>query len=99
MERLRFAWWNTRLIRRDEPRQQELACEVVRRLIDEAGVVLLALGEVTEDQAEMLRDACRTRPLGLLAGDSVPRGMALCYRRDLLRLHGHERITTEWEGP
>jgi hypothetical protein len=96
MERLRFAWWNTRLVYKDGVKQQEIACEVVRRLIDEAGIVLLALGEVTEAQAEMLRDACHTRPLSLLAGNSVPRGMALCYRRDILDLHSFERVTTRW---
>ena len=96
MERLRFAWWNTRLVHKDGAKQQEIAGEVVRRLIDEAGVVLLALGEVTEAQAGMLRDACRTRPLSLLVGDSVPRGMALCYRRDILQLDDHRRITTGW---
>jgi endonuclease/exonuclease/phosphatase family metal-dependent hydrolase len=98
MERLRFAWWNTRLVHKDGAKQQEIACEVVRRLIDEAGVVLLALGEVTETQAEMLRDACHTRPLSLLADDSVPRKMALCYRRDILDLHSYERLTTGWRN-
>lgn len=98
MERLRFAWWNTRLVHKDGAKQQEIACEVVRRLIDEAGVVLFALGEVTEAHAEMLRDACRTRPLSLLAGDSVPPGMALCYRRDILDLYSYGRITTGWRN-
>lgn len=96
MECLRIAWWNTRLIRRDGSRQRGIACDVVRHLIDELGVVILALGEVTEGQAELLQSSCRTRPLGLQAGNSVPRGMALYHRSDLLELESLERVTTVW---
>jgi hypothetical protein len=69
---------------------------VVRRLIDELGVVLLALGEVTEAQAGTLKAACGARPLALQVGNSVPRGMTLCHRSDIIEIEKLERVTTVW---
>jgi Endonuclease/Exonuclease/phosphatase family len=96
MELLRFAWWNTRLAREAGDNQRQVAREVVKRLVDREGVWLLALGEVNEKDAEELRQACETSGLDLLAGDSVPRNLALVYRRDGLDLKRHEAMISMW---
>ncbi|WP_428267069.1 endonuclease/exonuclease/phosphatase family protein [Haliangium sp.] len=63
MTPFRFAWWNTKLSppggKPASPEKQTIAAEVVRALIDDHGVQLLALGEVSMEDLKSLRRACR----------------------------------------
>lgn len=84
MEILRFGWWNTSLAPAGKPRTDnsparwDVAREVVRQLVDGAGLDLLALGEVVADDVELLCDTCDTVFLDRLVSqpgdETLPKG-------------------------
>jgi endonuclease/exonuclease/phosphatase family metal-dependent hydrolase len=90
---LRIAWWNTGL---SPPRRaghlsdarSRVAREVVRLLIEEDSVDLLALGEVTHADVIHLRNACsatpRLRMVLPLRPAMEPRGIGAIYNADRL---------------
>jgi len=103
---LSFAWWNTGLCpprkqASHTPEQWELAREVVRQLVEFESIDLLALGEVTAEQAMLLRSACCSRVsrrLLLDTGSGSGRHLAVLYNQARFQLVEGPRALYDIQG-
>jgi hypothetical protein len=102
IQQLRFGWWNTSLSPAGKSRataeEKEIAREIVRWLMDELQVDCLALGEVTQEDLEHLKDGCSKETLsvfnGTLKTGRLTFDTGLIYDRDRLGVADERSLAT-----
>src|SRR5690606_37597171 len=106
METLRFGCLNTSLApggkrRASWPDKRALALELVRQLVDEEGVDLLAHSEEATEDVQHLYAGCSARSPALrriaaIEGESIPGGIAMLYNKNLLTPVDQEILSTTY---